>query len=207
MGRRVSQKMIANKPDLAANGGLDEQMLQQLMMGGMQQHDNQRIVMLHGDVTEYSVSQVMAHVMHLATGSQKPIKLIVSSYGGAVHEMFGLIDLLRTIECPVHTVGLGKIMSAGTVIMAAGAKGSRAIGSTTRVMLHPMSGAAMGTLFQMENELKEARAMQDTIEKILLRDTTMTKKQLTDIMKLGHDHYISAQEAVSLGIADHIIGE
>jgi len=173
----------------------------------MQQPDNQRIVMLHGDVTEYSISQVMGHIIHLASLSTKPIKLIVSSYGGSVHEMFGLIDLIRTLECPIHTVALGKIMSAGTVITAAGAKGHRLIGVSTRVMLHSLSGGAVGTLFQMENEVKNACNEQETITKMLLRDTSLTKKQLDDIMKQGHDHYYTAHEAVKLGIADRVVGE
>lgn len=202
MGRRVTQ--MAAVPQAA---GIDEAMLQQLLQGSMPQSDSQRIVMLHGDVTEYSISQVMGHIIHLASQSTKPIKLIVSSYGGSVHEMFGLIDLIRTLECPIHTVALGKIMSAGTVITAAGAKGNRMIGSSTRVMLHSISGGVMGTMFQMENELKESRAMQETITKMLLRDTSLTKKQLDDIMKQGHDHYYTAHEAVKLGIADKVIGE
>jgi ATP-dependent Clp protease protease subunit len=197
--------MAAN---IAPANNIDDAIIQQLMAGAsVQQADSQRIVMLHGEVTEYSISQVMAHIMHLASTSRQPIKLIVSSYGGSVHEMFGLIDLIRTLECPVHTVALGKIMSAGAVITAAGDKGHRMIGTSTRVMLHSISGGAVGTLFEMENVMKETRAEQETITKMLLRDTSITKKQLDDIMKQGHDHYYTAQEAIKLGIADKVIGE
>ena len=204
MGRRVSQMVAC----IAPTNNLDEAIIQQLMAGaGAHQPDSQRIVMLHGDVTEYSISQVMAHIMHFASISRQPIKLIVSSYGGSVHEMFGLIDLIRTLECPIHTVAFGKIMSAGTVITAAGEKGHRMIGSSTRVMLHSISGGAVGTLFEMENVMKETRAEQEIVKKILLRDTSVTKKQLDDIMKQGHDYYYTAQEAIKLGIADKVIGE
>lgn len=206
MGRRLTSYAGEEATNAASNSGFDENILQQLL-GQPQPADNSRIVMLHGEVTEYSISQIITHIIHLASVSNKPIKMIVSSYGGAVHEMFGLIDLIRTLECEIHTVALGKIMSAGGVITAAGAKGHRMIGASTRVMLHSMSGAAMGTMFQMENEMKEARAMQETITKMLLRDTKLTKKQLDAIMKQGHDHYYTAEEAVKLGIADQIIGE
>src|SRR5690349_11011611 len=122
MGRRLTGTARAESNPRA---GMTDEMVMQQLMAVHQQPDDSRIVMLHGDVTEYSISQVMAHIMHLASNSNKPIKLIVSSYGGSVHEMFGLIDLIRTISCPVHTIAFGKIMSAGTVITAAGAKGHR----------------------------------------------------------------------------------
>jgi ATP-dependent Clp protease protease subunit len=201
MGRRRS---FTSTESATPTMSIDEAMMQQVM--GLPQVDNARIVMLHGELTEYSVSQVMAHILHHASQGNKPIKLVVSSYGGSVHELFGLIDLMRSVNSPIHTIGLGKIMSAGAVITAAGTKGHRMIGASTRVMIHSMSGGAVGTMFQMENEMKEQRVMQETIERILLRDTSITKKQLDDIMKQGHDHYYTAQEALKLGIADKIIG-
>lgn len=199
MGRKVQ----SNRNKKAQN----HEHVEQVAFMGAPMIDNSRIVMLHGDVTEQSIAQVMAQIIHFATGSIRPIQLIVSSYGGSVHETLALCDLIRTIECPVHTIGLGKIMSAGTIVMSMGEKGKRLIGATTRVMLHAVSGGAMGTVFQMENDIAESKALQDTVVKILQRQTKMTIKQLNDIMVSGRDHYITAHEAVKLGIADKIIGE
>ena len=59
-----------------------------------------------------------------------PITFYVSTWGGDALGMFGIYDLMRVIRqsCPIHTFGLGKVMSAGVLLLAAGTKGQRQIG-------------------------------------------------------------------------------
>ena len=56
------------------------------------QPDNSRIVTLHGEVNEYSISLVIMQLLQLANINQNPIYLVISTYGGAVDEMFGSHD-------------------------------------------------------------------------------------------------------------------
>ncbi len=166
---------------------------------------SERIVYLAGEVSEQSIAHVTATLIALANQDKtSPIKLIISTYGGSVDEMFSLYDVMKYVPCPVHTIAIGKVMSAGVLLVAAGQKGNRLIGKSTRIMIHPISAGVEGTVFTMESELAETRRMQQLMEELLIAETKMTKAQLNLIMKKGHDTYLTAKEAVKLGIVDAI---
>lgn len=171
-------------------------------------HDHgDRILHLTGEINEHSASNIISGLVTLANQNKvDPITLIVSTYGGSVDEMFGLYDMMKFIKCPVNTVGLGKIMSAGVLILSAGKKGMRLLGRNSRIMIHPMTSGAGGNIFEMQNEANEMSRMQAQMEEALLKETKITKQQLDKYMKAGHDTYITPEEAIKLGIVDKLIG-
>ena len=123
-------------------------------------------------------------------------------------DMFSIIDVMETVKektCDIETVGIGKVMSAGVPILAAGTKGKRKIGKNCRVMLHSVMAGFGGTIFNMENELKEIKWVQDRYIETLAHYSKLTKKKLKKMLKSQRDIYISAEQAVKLGIADEII--
>lgn len=200
MGRPTFEKTAAARP--TANGS---EVLEQLMMA--QQPDNSRIVVLHGDVNEHTISSVIAQLLHLANMSRKPIHMVVSTYGGSVDEMFSLYDTIKFLPCPVHTIALGKVMSAGVLLLASGEKGKRLIGRSARIMMHPVSGGMYGNVFEILNESKEHTRLHDLMVNALESETKMKRSDVQKIMKAGHDYYITAEEAIKLGIVDRIVGD
>ncbi len=175
--------------------------------GWAQQHITDRILYLAGDVTEQMVLQVIAGMIALANHDKTlPITLVISTYGGSVDEMFSLYDIMNYLPCPIHTVGTGKIMSAGVLLLASGKKGNRLIGRNARLMIHPTSGGSEGNIFEVVNNTKEHIRQQTQMEKLLMRETKIGKTQMDALMKSGFDNYILAEDAVRLGIVDKIIG-
>jgi len=170
------------------------------------QPDNSRMVFLHGEVSEHVIANVIAQMLHLANASIAPIHLIVSSYGGSIDEMFSLYDTIRFLPCPVHTVGLGKIMSAAVLLLASGVKGKRLIGASSRVMMHAMRGGVYGNVFEIENESKEAQRLQKLMVEQIIKETKMTFSQVENIMNSKLDYFITPQEAVVFGLVDKVIG-
>lgn len=177
---------------------------QELEAMSMSQPADVRIVMLHGDVNERSITNAIVQLLYLANQNHKPIHLIVSTYGGSIDEMFSLYDTIKFLPCPVHTVALGKVMSAGVLLLAAGTKGKRLIGPSARIMIHPVSGGAIGNVFEIMNESKEAQRMHDLLVTSLMAETKMTKTQIDKIMRSGHDYHLVAEEAIKLGIVDKL---
>lgn len=202
MGRSTLE-LKAKPRTRSTNSGLPEG-FEQLMM---QQSDNSRIVMLHGDVNEHSIANVINQLLQLAAASKKPIYLVVSTYGGSIDEMFSLYDTIKFLPCPVHTIGLGKVMSAGVLLLSSGSKGKRMIGRAARVMMHPVSGGVIGNVFEILNESKEAQRLHNLMIDMMLKETKMTRDQLDNIMKVGYDFYLTAEQAIELGIVDKIIGD
>lgn len=199
MGRSTFKSDYVAKP--VANGEASEQYVV------ADQWSNARIVVLAGDVNEHSIATVIVQLLHLATQNHKPITLVVSTYGGSVDEMFGLYDTIKFLPCPVHTVALGKVMSAGVLLLAAGTKGKRMIGSSARLMIHPVSGGAHGNVFEIMNESKEHKRVHDLLVEMLKRETKMTAEQIEGVMKSGHDVYVTPTEAIAFGIVDKVVGE
>ena len=137
----------------------------------------------------------------------EPFEVIISTNGGDAREMFAIYDMMRHIrkDCDIETLGLGKVMSAGVPLLAAGTKGKRKIGKYCRIMLHNVSAGTIGALTQMQNEMKEVEKIQKQYIEILASETNMTEKQIRRLINKNVNVYLSAEEAVELGIADEII--
>lgn len=170
-------------------------------------HPAERIIYLSGAVEEHLISQVIAGLISLANHDPKaPITLVISTYGGSIDEMFSLYDTIKYLPCPVQTVGLGKIMSAGVLLMAAGEKGKRLIGENARIMIHPTSGVSGGNVYQVLAETAEHERQQKQMETLLKRESNMSDADIQRFMKAGYDFYVLPDEAIKLGLVDKIIG-
>jgi len=136
------------------------------------------------------------------------IDLYISTNGGSADDMFAIYDIMRKIKndkvTSITTYGLGKVMSAGVLLLAAGTKGKRMIGRHCRVMVHSVIGGTAGPMHQLENEFAEVKKIQDNYIQALVAETNMTEKEFRKLLKRKTNIYLSAEEAIELGIADEI---
>ena len=168
--------------------------------------DKSRLILLHGNVTESSIQQVIVQLLQYADQSPKPINLVISTYGGEIYEMFSLYDVMKFLPCPVHTLALGKVMSAGVLLLAAGTKGKRFVGRSSKIMIHAMSGWLGGSVMDIVTTADEMAKEQEQLVQALLTETSMKESELRQMMKAG-DNYVSPAQAVTYGIVDRIIGD
>ena len=171
-----------------------------------------RCVTLMGDVTEEKAYDMIMALLLLSELSGKeapydPIKVYISTYGGSADEMFGIYDMMTKIktQCEIHTIGLGKVMSAGTLVLASGTKGKRKIGKNCRVMIHSVNAGHMGDLHNIENEVKAVKQMQDLYINAMCNETHMTKRQIQKLIDRKINVYLTAEEAIEYGIADELL--
>lgn len=182
-----------------------------------------RKIGLIGDVSEekssdiiyglYALKEMGKHEEPPATKRAKaktkfdPIEFILSTNGGSASDMFAIYDVMREIrkECEIHTHGLGKVMSAGVLLLAAGTKGKRKVGKHCRVMIHSVIAGNSGPMFNLENEMNEVRETQKRYIEALKAETKMTATQINKFLERHVDIYLSAEEAVKLGIADIVV--
>ena len=125
----------------------------------------------------------------------------------AADDMFALYDLMRVVrtETQIHTVGLGKVMSAGVLILAAGTKGQRYIGKNCRLMIHSVMGGNQGNLHDMLTEMDAIENLQQMYIECLVAETDLTESQIKKMLERKVNIYLSAEEALEYGIADHIV--
>jgi ATP-dependent protease ClpP protease subunit len=72
-------------------------------------------------------------------------------------------------------------------------------------MLHAVAGGSQGEIHDLENEVEEVRWIQEQYILSLVKETAMSKKYLTNLLKKKVNIYIGAEEAVELGIADEVV--
>lgn len=136
-----------------------------------------------------------------------PIKLYISTQGGNADDMFAIYDVMELVKrtVPIQTIGLGKVMSAGVLLLAAGTKGKRKIARHARVMIHNVITGHSGGLFHVANELGEAENIQQMYINAIAENSNLTVKQLKRMVKTGQNIYLSAEEAIKYGIADELM--
>ena len=199
--------------------------LMDLLGGGMGGKDKKiRTIGLIGDVTEEKASDVIYGLLALRESGVRqelkdpldpnseiittcePMEMIVSTYGGSAMDMFGIHDMMRTVreDCEIHTVGVGKVMSAGVLILASGTKGKRRIGKNCRVMIHSVIGGTHGPMHNLENEMDEIRWIQEKYIETLVAESDMTKRMVKKMLDRKVNIYLTAEQAVEYGIADEV---
>ena len=133
----------------------------------------------------------------------KPIKLYIDSYGGYVYQCMGLLGIMNSSSVPVHTIVTGCAMSCGFLISVSGHKRFGYPKST--YLYHQVSGGAVGTVREMEEEIIESVRLQKMIEEITLENTKITQKKLDRIYKTKKDWFMNTEEALKLGVIDEVI--
>ncbi len=166
-----------------------------------------RAVGVFQDITETKSEEIVYALKIYSGESGSPVEFYVNSAGGVASDMFAIYDYMRQTreEMEIHTHGLGKVMSAAVLLLAAGTKGKRKIGKYCRVMIHSVIGGSSGALHDLKNEMKEIQTIQDMYIDALASETKLTKKKLKDMFAKNVNVYLSAEEAVKHGIADIIV--
>jgi ATP-dependent Clp protease protease subunit len=183
-------------------------------LGGPPEPD-MRSIGLFSDVSDEKVAEIVQAILYLNElnkaekdeEKKKPIDFYICTYGGSADDMFALYDIINIIkqDTEIHTIGVGKVMSAGVLLLASGTQGKRKIGKHCRVMIHNVIGGNHGSLPNLANELEAIQTLQDDYVNALVENTKLTKKKLTKMLNEKVNVYLSAEEAVELGIADIII--
>ena len=121
--------------------------------------------------------------------------------------MFAIYDFMRVTreKAPISTYGIGKVMSAAVLLLAAGTKGRRKIGRNCRVMIHSIIAGSSGAINDLQNEMKEIQEIQDIYIDALCEETKLTRSKLKMMFSKNVNVYLSAEQAVEYGIADIVV--
>lgn len=133
----------------------------------------------------------------------KPIKMYIDSYGGSVYQCFGLLSVMDNSKTEVHTIVTGCAMSCGFMILISGHK--RFAHKLSTPLYHQVSTRTSGTLKEIEDDIMETKRLQETIEKITLDRTKISKKKLKEVYDGKVDWFMTADEAKDLGVVDEIL--
>jgi ATP-dependent Clp protease protease subunit len=167
-----------------------------------------RRVFLHGDVDEETIGVAIRGLYMLANISRAPIELFVTSCGGDVEDTFALHDVTRTIRAPVHTVALGKCMSAAPLLVACGEPGHRWASEHTIFMVHDAKiEVPAGPPAYVEAWTEATKRQCESMNRLLAKYTKKPYRHWSRLDSKKGDQYFSAEEALEWGLIDNLWNE
>jgi ATP-dependent Clp protease protease subunit len=163
-----------------------------------------RIVFIGTPIDDAIANLVIAQMLYLQMeDSKKDIHLYINSPGGVVTGGMAIYDTMNFLQCDIVTYCIGMAASMSTVLLAAGTKGKRFALPNSRVMIHQPSGGAGGQAADIAIAAKEILRWRATLNQVIAKHTGKTTEQVEK--DSDRDYYLSAEEAKTYGIVDHVV--
>jgi ATP-dependent Clp protease protease subunit len=150
-----------------------------------------------------------------AENSDKDILFYINSPGGSVTAGLAIYDTMQFIKCEVSTIVIGQAASMGSFLANAGAPGKRFVLPESRTMIHRVSSGTRGTggsvhIQEMEMEdnirhLQESKRLNERLTQLYVKHNTKGKTYDEVFETMKYDTFLSAEQAVELGLADEVI--
>jgi ATP-dependent Clp protease protease subunit len=152
-------------------------------------------------------SLLIAQMLFLeAENPEKDIALYINSPGGSVTAGLAVYDTMQYIKPDVATYCVGQASSMAALLFAAGSKGKRVILPNSRILIHqPWASGLGGQQTDIEIHAKDLLRMRERLDEILAYHTGRSKKEVHDDTE--RDRILSADEAVTYGIADRVMAQ
>lgn len=132
------------------------------------------------------------------------IEIIFSSPGGSIIDGFELFDFIQYLRNEGHKVStgtLGYAASMAGILLQAG--DTRWIGQQAWLMIHRAAFGAYGKTFEIEDEVKFVKRIEERILDIFICRSKLTKNKIKRNWE-RKDWWISAEEALELELVDEI---
>lgn len=164
----------------------------------------ERIIFLTGEVNDHVSSLICAQLLFLESENpKKDISFYINSPGGVVTSGLSMYDTMQYIKPQVSTVCIGQAASMGSLLLTAGEKGKRYSLPNSRIMIHQPSGGARGQASDIEIQAREILRLRERLNQIYVDHTG---QKLAAIEKaMDRDNFMSADEAKSFGLIDHVV--
>lgn len=166
----------------------------------------ERVILLEGEVHDQMANLIVAQLLYLESDNpEKDIYLYVNSPGGSVTAGMAIYDTMQFIRPDVCTIVMGQACSMGSLLAQAGAAGKRMMLPNARHMIHQPSGGARGMQSDIEISYKEITYLKKRLTEIYVQHNSAGKTYEEFEKDMDRDTFMSAEQAVSYGLADKVI--
>ena len=181
------------KPDAAEGQGPDPLMMRMLKT---------RSILLSGEVNKALAERVVRSLLVLEATSSDPIKVFIDSPGGDVDAGYAIFDMIRFVNAPVWTIGMGLVASAGALILLA-APADRRVGlPNSHYLIHqPLSGMR-GVATDIEIHAKEIERARERINLLIAAETGKPLEQVA--RDTDRDYWLNAEESKDYNLISRI---
>lgn len=166
-----------------------------------------RRIFLSDAVDQDSAKEIIRKLWYLDhIAPNKPILFVINSPGGSVDSGFAIWDQIKMISCPVVTLVTGLAASMGSLLSLVAGKGKRLATHNARIMIHQplIGGVIRGQATDLDIQAKEMLKTRAMIVDIYSDATGKDKAAIEKA--INRDNWMTAEEAVSFGLVDKIVG-
>jgi len=187
-----------NSDDQAGAGGLSLLPMDNFSIQALGSH------MLFGETSESTSLFAIEFLLkaNMLLPDSYVLNLFINSPGGHVTDGFAIIDVMETSRLPIQTVGVGLIASMALLILAAGTKGRRVLTKNSAIMAHQFYSYLEGKHHELVAGQKRHVQLEHQFVKYFMTHSTMTEKQIKDILLAPSDRWLTPQECKKFGLCD-----
>lgn len=161
-----------------------------------------RRLYIHGEITDETFSRFSKKLAKLVQASpSQPIVVELSSEGGSSYAALAIYGRIVSCPAPIHVHAYGPILSAATIILAAGTK--RSVAPESWFMVHEDSGDIEGETSFVVKKAKQMLIEEKQWASILARHSLLSASEWFKLSK--ESTYFTAEECVKVGVADNIL--
>lgn len=157
-----------------------------------------RSITIFGEIDEKIARSVTEKLLALASDSDEPITIYISSPGGHVESGDVVYDMIKFIKPEVRVIGTGWVASAATTIYLAAKKENRYSLPNTRFLVHQPSGGSRGRASDIAIQAEQIIKMRERINKLIADETGQPLERVAK--DTDRDHWMTVAEAIDYGI-------
>ncbi len=162
-----------------------------------------RQILLSGEINKNLAEKIIKQLLILEADNSDPIYVFIDSPGGDADAGYAILDMIRFINAPVYTIGMGLVASAGALILLSSPKDKRIALPNSHYLIHqPLSGIK-GVATEIEIHAREIEKMRARINKLISDETGKVLKQVEK--DTDRDFWMDAEEAKAYGLVSKII--
>jgi len=164
----------------------------------------ERIIFLGTPINDQIANLVVAQLLYLnREDPEKEIQMWINCPGGGIYAGLAIYDTMQQISNPIETYAVGVTASFGTVLLAAGSKGSRFALPHATVHVHQPLGGAQGQASDIEIQAREIIRLRDRLNAIMVKHTGQPLEVIE--RDTERDYFMDAEGAVKYGIVDRVL--
>lgn len=166
-----------------------------------------REILWNDDITDATIDIALyikkwnAEDVGIPVEDRKPIRIFINSDGGSVDAVMHIIDIIHLSRTPIYTIGMGRVYSAGGLLLMAGHK--RYVFPHTSCLIHDGSSGTIGSIGKMLDNLEFTKELEKRMKEYILSSTRITEE--TYDQNYRRDWFMFSDEMIALGIADEIV--
>jgi ATP-dependent Clp protease protease subunit len=157
-----------------------------------------RVVPISGMLTDEVANTAIAMMLFLRKEGTGPIEVRIDSDGGEVAAGLAIFDTIIEVADRTHTYCHTKACGMAALILAAGTRGHRIVGSAARIQIAPLTSAQPNDLAAQS----ECNRLETIIAQLLSRHTGRSLAHVLADVRAGRN--FDAERAVAYGLADQI---